>query len=124
MEEQKRRPPEWEAVFAEARGAKRNAQLYASVMEESRDNSTPTPEQTGIVEDASLADGSIVPERPALPKRRIGFMAGKYTVPDDIDTPFAAEIEELFYGHRAQHKFDDVERAAAERLRREQKAGS
>ena len=49
-------------------------------------------------------------------------MAGKYTVPDDIDTPFAAEIEELFYGHRAQHKFDDVGKAAAERLQGEPKA--
>jgi hypothetical protein len=93
-------------------------------MEDSRDNSTPNSEQTGIVEDAPLPDGSIMPERPALPKRRIGFMAGKYAVPDDIDTPFAEEIEELFYGHRTQHKFDDVEKAAAERLRREQKANS
>ena len=25
-------------------------------------------------------------------------MKGKCTVPDDIKTPFAAEIEELFYG--------------------------
>jgi hypothetical protein len=91
-------------------------------MEEARGNSDPNPEQSEIVEDALPTDTSHVPERPALPQRRIGFMAGKYTVPDDIDTPFAAEIEELFYGHRAQHKFDDVEKAAAERLRREEKA--
>ena len=32
------------------------------------------------------------------PKKRIGFMKGMYTPPDDIKTPFAAEIEELFYG--------------------------
>ncbi|MFZ0303248.1 MAG: type II toxin-antitoxin system prevent-host-death family antitoxin [Terracidiphilus sp.] len=32
------------------------------------------------------------------PKSRIGFMKGAYTPPDDIKTPFAAEIEELFYG--------------------------
>jgi prevent-host-death family protein len=32
------------------------------------------------------------------PKSRIGFMKGMYTVPDDIKTPFAAEIEEMFYG--------------------------
>jgi len=31
-------------------------------------------------------------------KKRIGFMKGMYTAPDDIKTPFAAEIEELFYG--------------------------
>jgi prevent-host-death family protein len=32
------------------------------------------------------------------PQSRIGFMKGMYTVPDDIKTPFAAEIEEMFYG--------------------------
>ncbi|MGA2206827.1 MAG: type II toxin-antitoxin system prevent-host-death family antitoxin [Terracidiphilus sp.] len=31
------------------------------------------------------------------PKKRIGFMKGMYTPPDDIKTPFAAEIEEMFY---------------------------
>lgn len=31
-------------------------------------------------------------------KRRIGFLKGKITVPDDIKTPFAEEIEEMFYG--------------------------
>jgi prevent-host-death family protein len=31
-------------------------------------------------------------------KRRIGFMKGQYTVPDDIKTPFAEEIEKMFYG--------------------------
>jgi prevent-host-death family protein len=33
-------------------------------------------------------------------KRRIGFMKGQITVPDDIKTPFAAEIEEMFYGEK------------------------
>ncbi|MGD0478775.1 MAG: hypothetical protein ABSA42_01315 [Terracidiphilus sp.] len=93
-------------------------------MDEARENSAPNPEQSGIVADAPLADSSLVPERPALPQRRIGFMAGEYTVPDDIKTPFAAEIEKMFYGHRAQHKFDDVWKGAAERLHREQKADS
>ncbi len=32
------------------------------------------------------------------PRRRIGFMKGQYTAPDDIKGPFAAEIEEMFYG--------------------------
>ena len=31
-------------------------------------------------------------------KSRIGFLKGKITVPDDIKTPFADEIEKLFYG--------------------------
>lgn len=32
------------------------------------------------------------------PKRRLGFMKGKYKVPDDFDTMFADEIEKMFYG--------------------------
>ncbi len=32
------------------------------------------------------------------PVRRIGFLKGKITVPDDIKTPFADEIEKMFYG--------------------------
>lgn len=35
---------------------------------------------------------------PKKPKKRIGFMKGAYTPPDDIKTPFAAEIEKMFYG--------------------------
>jgi prevent-host-death family protein len=31
-------------------------------------------------------------------KRRIGFMAGRISVPDDFDTMFAEEIEAMFYG--------------------------
>jgi prevent-host-death family protein len=34
----------------------------------------------------------------ARAKQRIGFMKGMYTVPDDIKTPFATEIEKMFYG--------------------------
>ncbi len=34
-------------------------------------------------------------ERPA---RRIGFLKGVVEVPDDIDSPFKTEIEEMFYG--------------------------
>jgi hypothetical protein len=30
--------------------------------------------------------------------RRIGFMKGQFSVPDDFDTMFAKEIEEMFYG--------------------------
>lgn len=32
--------------------------------------------------------------------RRIGFMEGEFTVPDDFDTMFAAEIEDMFRGGR------------------------
>jgi prevent-host-death family protein len=32
-------------------------------------------------------------------KRRVGFMKGQYTVPDDIKTPFSEEIEKIFYGN-------------------------
>jgi hypothetical protein len=31
---------------------------------------------------------------------RIGFMTGEFTVPDDFDTLFADEIEEMFYGKK------------------------
>ena len=30
--------------------------------------------------------------------RRVGFMEGQIKVPDDFDTMFATEIEEMFYG--------------------------
>lgn len=32
-------------------------------------------------------------------KRELGWLEGKYVVPDDIKTPFADEIEEMFYGN-------------------------
>lgn len=32
--------------------------------------------------------------------RRLGFMKGAFKVPDDFDTMFAAEIEEMFYGKK------------------------
>jgi prevent-host-death family protein len=34
----------------------------------------------------------------AKPKRRIGFLKGQITVPDDIKKIFTDEIEEMFYG--------------------------
>jgi prevent-host-death family protein len=36
---------------------------------------------------------------PPPPKNRIGFLKGQVTVPDDIKTPFAEDIEEMFYGN-------------------------
>ena len=35
---------------------------------------------------------------PAKKSRRIGFGDGKSKVPDDFDTMFSKEIEDLFYG--------------------------
>jgi prevent-host-death family protein len=34
----------------------------------------------------------------AKPRRRLGFMEGEFTVPDDFDTMFADEILEMFEG--------------------------
>ena len=35
---------------------------------------------------------------PPARKSRIGFLKGQVTVPDDFDTMFQDEIEEMFYG--------------------------
>jgi hypothetical protein len=78
------------------------------------DNSELSPKLDGK---APTADAALRPEESTPPKRLIGSMKGQFTVPDDIKTMFAAEIEEMFYGSRAQHKFDDIEEAAAERFR-------
>ncbi len=32
--------------------------------------------------------------------RRLGFMKGAFKVPDDFDTMFASEIEDMFYGKK------------------------
>ena len=40
----------------------------------------------------------VVPiDAPAAP-RRLGFMEGEFTVPDDFDTMYQEEIEKMFYG--------------------------
>ncbi|WP_299535761.1 hypothetical protein [uncultured Herbaspirillum sp.] len=31
-------------------------------------------------------------------KRRLGFLEGRFSVPDEFDSMFAKEIEEMFYG--------------------------
>ena len=91
-------------------------------MEEIHDNSSLIPEHSGMGESSPPAEGTPQPEEPAPPKRRFGSLEGPFTVPDDIKTMFAEEIEEMFYGYRAQHKFDDIEEAIAERLRRDLEA--
>jgi prevent-host-death family protein len=37
-------------------------------------------------------------ESERLMVRRLGFLEGQISVPDDFDTMFAKEIEEMFYG--------------------------
>lgn len=37
-----------------------------------------------------------IPTPPADVSRRLGFMEGEFTVPDDIKTPFRDEIDEMF----------------------------
>lgn len=34
----------------------------------------------------------------SAPPRRLGLLAGRIAVPDDIDAPFAEAIEGMFYG--------------------------
>jgi prevent-host-death family protein len=40
----------------------------------------------------------VVPLEEEKPKRRIGFMKGQFTVPDDFKEMGRAEIEAMFYG--------------------------
>ena len=35
---------------------------------------------------------------PTIDKKRFGFLRGQISVPDDFDTMFQDEIEEMFYG--------------------------
>ena len=37
-------------------------------------------------------------------KRKLGILDGLYNVPEDIDTPFEAEIEKMFYGNPRKFK--------------------
>jgi prevent-host-death family protein len=37
---------------------------------------------------------------PAGKTKRLGFLAGQISVPDDFDTMFADEIEKMFYGDK------------------------
>lgn len=56
--------------------------------------------ETIILAKAGKPYARLVPMEPRekTAKRRIGFMKGEFTLPDDIKTPFADEIEEMFYG--------------------------
>ena len=93
-------------------------------MEDFQDNASILPERSRTDEIAPTPVGPLQAEESALPKRRLGGLKGLYAVPDDIKTMFAEEIEEMFYGNRAQHKFDDIEEILAERFRQEAEAKS
>ena len=58
--------------------------------------------QPFVIAKAGKPMAQVVPIRTkkSKAKKRIGFMKGIFTVPDDIKTPFAAEIEEMFYGDK------------------------
>ncbi len=53
-----------------------------------------------IIAKAGKPKAQVIPIRASKkkPMQRIGFMKGMYKAPDDIKNPFAAEIEEMFYG--------------------------
>ncbi len=40
----------------------------------------------------------VVPLEDENPKRRMGFLKGQISVPEDFDTMMSEEIEEMFYG--------------------------
>jgi hypothetical protein len=77
-------------------------------VDEVRDNSLPDADQSEV-EGLTLAGEPSPVKRSTTAKRLIGCMKGKMVVPNDIKTMFADEIEEMFYGDRAQHKFEDID---------------
>ena len=54
--------------------------------------------ETFIIAKAGKPLVKVVPVDAPTPPRRLGFMRGAATVPDDFDTMHQAEIEKLFYG--------------------------
>lgn len=58
--------------------------------------------ETLIIARAGKPVARIVPLEKAVvdTSRRIGFMEGEFTVPDDFDTMMQDEIEEMFYGQK------------------------
>lgn len=66
-----------------------------------------------LVEEAAQGDSFVIAKAgkprvlvtridgPGLPgKRRLGFMAGQYSVPEDFKSRFAEDIEKMFYGEK------------------------
>jgi hypothetical protein len=79
-------------------------------VEEVRDNSILGANQNREETTTPAGETSTV-EHSDTAKRRLGFLRGQLTVPDDIKTMFADEIEEMFYGSLAERKFDDIDEA-------------
>jgi len=52
-----------------------------------------------IISNDGVTPTRLTPVSLGFPKRRLGLLEGVYTVPDDIDTPFKKDIEEMFYGN-------------------------
>ncbi|AYC99426.1 type II toxin-antitoxin system prevent-host-death family antitoxin [Neorhizobium sp. NCHU2750] len=55
-----------------------------------------------VIAKAGKPMAKVVPLEEVQPekKRRAGFLKGYAQIPDDFDTMFAKEIEEMFYGER------------------------
>jgi len=46
-----------------------------------------------------VKDGAPIVSLQAVPaKRKLGLLEGMYEVPEDIDTPFQKDIDDMFYG--------------------------
>lgn len=56
--------------------------------------------ETIILAKSGKPQARLVPmdDAPKPKKRELGWLKGQFTVPDDFDTMFQEEIEEMFYG--------------------------
>ena len=56
--------------------------------------------ETIILAKSGKPQARLVPmdDAPKPKKRELGWLKGQFTVPDDFDTMFQKEIEEMFYG--------------------------
>lgn len=54
-----------------------------------------------IIAKAGRPVARLMPLAPLPAERKLGLLEGKYPVPDDIDSPFATEIERMFLGGEA-----------------------
>ena len=50
-----------------------------------------------VIKNANTPIARLVPMDPSPARRRLGWAAGKFTVPDDFDDPLPREIEDAFY---------------------------
>jgi prevent-host-death family protein len=54
--------------------------------------------ETIIIAKSGKPVAKLVPLEPATGRRRLGSLDGQFSIPDDFNTMFAKEIEEMFYG--------------------------